>query len=70
MLGFMLLLCGLFQLRYPNPIQEVFLERHWDDATIARHHCDIRKAELEAQDLICTTERRPRILYWYISNVS
>jgi hypothetical protein len=37
-----------------TPIQEVFLERHWDDASIAPHHCNTRKAELEAHGCLCT----------------
>jgi hypothetical protein len=39
-----------------TPIQEVFLETHWDDASIARYPCNIRKAELEAHRLIYTLE--------------
>ncbi|NJR63003.1 MAG: hypothetical protein HC769_31975 [Cyanobacteria bacterium CRU_2_1] len=39
-----------------TPIQEVFLERHWDDAAIACQHCNIRKADLEAHGFICTIE--------------
>jgi hypothetical protein len=37
-------------------LPEVFLETHWDDAAIALQHCNIRKAELQAQGFLCTTE--------------
>jgi hypothetical protein len=37
-------------------IPAVFLETHGDDASIAPLHCNTRKAELEAQGCLCTTE--------------
>jgi hypothetical protein len=37
-----------------TPLQEVFLERYWDDAAIALHQREIRKAELEAHGCLCT----------------
>jgi hypothetical protein len=37
-------------------IPAVFLETHGDDTSIAPHHCDTHKAELEAQGFLCSTE--------------
>jgi hypothetical protein len=37
-------------------IKKAFLETHGNHASIAPHHCDTRKAELEAQGFLCTIE--------------
>lgn len=39
-----------------SSIQEVFIEKDWDDAGAARQQRDQRAIELQAQGLICTCE--------------
>jgi hypothetical protein len=39
-----------------TPIQEVFLEIDWEDATTARSRRDARMVELQSQGFVCNPE--------------